>query len=212
MVTRLFIRTSLVGLVLALSLATGWALVMEEKGGHWPADWPKELEPLRERAQTIGIATGLQETIYQIPFKSAEEFQRVWPALLRVKSKGGTLTLRPLGAESPAPVGTTSDTPCVRIYAPCAATVGQALHTGPPWPDCARLPNGELPEWVTDQWVDGRLTWVPATEARSAGFLFRARVDLELLVDGTVINLNRTHLPAETPIVDERGLAPVKEP
>jgi hypothetical protein len=198
------------GLLLAagvLALSPAGALVETDQGGHWPADWPRELEPLRERAPTIGVATGFQETIYQIPLRTPEEFQRVWPALLGVKSKGGTLTLRLLSDKSPAPVGATSDTPCVRIYAPCAATVGKALHTGPPWPDSARLPNGELPEWVTDRRVEGRLMWVPVTAARPAGDLFRARVDLELVVDGAIINLNRTYLPADTPIVDQRRFA-----
>jgi len=32
-------------------------------------------------------------------------------------------------------------------------------------------------------------------------------VDIELIVDGEIVNLNRVHLPPDTRIVDKRGLA-----
>ena len=88
---------------------------------------------------------------------------------------------------------------------------GEALRGGPPWPESAYLPNGELSEYVSGEWVGDRMAWVPAKiGGESRGFLQRARVDIELVVDGEVINLNETYLPPDTPILDERGLGPAE--
>ena len=68
-----------------------------------------------------------------------------------------------------------------------------------------------LPEYVTTGEVDGKKTWIPA--ARGQGFLGimnRARVDLELIIDGKIIDLNRIRIPSDTPIIDKRW--PAEEP
>lgn len=223
-----------------LALMPGWALVSTSDSGRWPAEWPEELEPFRERAQTIMVATGLQMDIHQIPFATHQEFQSVWPAILSLKSNGGTLTLSYAGSEAPGWPGSSNDRACVRIYAPSGGITrarppegvpvpevpadptyqdmqklvedGYALNAAPPWPESAHLPNGELSEYVASQWVDGRLTWVPAEiEGERGGFLHRARVDIELVVDGDVIDLNFIHLPDHTRIIDKRGLLPAEE-
>jgi len=227
-------------LLACLAVMPGWALVETANTGLWPADWPEELEPFRERAQTVRVATGLQMSIYQISFETREEFQSAWPAILGLKSKGGTLTLHYVGSEAPGWPNLSNEGPCVRIYAPSGGTTrarppdgvpepelpadptyrdfqklveaGMALNAAPPWPESAYLPNGELSEYVASEWVEGRLTWIPAQMGGEfRGFLHRARVDIELVVDGDVIDLNFTHLPADTRIIDKRGLLSEEE-
>ena len=80
------------------------------------------------------------------------------------------------------------------------------LKAGPPWPADLASAAGELPEYITAKAVDVMLKWVPAKRnaAEVSGFLHRARVDLELVVDGNVIDLNRIALPRGTPVVDKR--------
>jgi len=236
---RLLVRTVLAGLLTALLLAPSLAAVYYDDAGRWPADWPDELEPYRNQAKTMGVATGLQMTVYEIPFGTAEEFEAVWPAILSVKSEGGTLTLRRIGAQEKDWSFAIKDQPCVRIYAPAdgyasaprpgvvpqedtsgpptieeldaQVEAGEALRTEPPWPESAYLPDGQLAEYVGAEWVGDRLTWVPAEIAGEfRGFLYRARVDIELVVDGEVIDLNSTYLPADTRIIDERGLGPTE--
>lgn len=78
----------------------GLALMSVVKRGTWPSDWPQELEPCRERAETwtgpILPKGPLAETktFYKIPFSQKDDFEKVWPALLKVKSDGAPLTLR----------------------------------------------------------------------------------------------------------------------
>jgi len=43
------------------------------------------------------------------------------------------------------------------------------------------------------------------------GFIYRARVDLTLVVDGQVIDLNRIRLPADTLVIDRRNLPSEEE-
>ena len=61
--------------------------------GTWPADWPKELEPLRKQSRTL--EGPLQPLLhYAIPFAKREEFETSWPYLLKVKTKGAPVVLR----------------------------------------------------------------------------------------------------------------------
>ena len=85
------------------------------------------------------------------------------------------------------------------------------LVVGPPWPQDLRTENGGLPEYVVTKEVDGRLTWAAPGLADKFPLVgrYRARVDIELVVDGKIIDLNRIQLPPDTPIVDKRFPAPV---
>jgi len=61
------------------------------RGGTWPKSWPKELEPLREKAWTWEhIVGGIS---YDIPFPNREVFESAWPHILKLKSKGAPITL-----------------------------------------------------------------------------------------------------------------------
>jgi len=231
---RLLVRAVLGGALVALLLAPSFAMIEHGDTGMWPEDWPAALEPFRAQAKTT-VYDGQGATVYEIPFAKFEEFQEAWDAVLEVKSPGGTLTLRRLGDKEPDWPFLLKDQPCVRIYAPTvcymtaprpgteaepeeSATIedmqakveaGEALRAGPPWPESAYLPNGELSEYVSGQWVGDRMAWVPATlDGETRGFLCRARVDIELVVDGEIVDLNRVPLPADTRIIDKRGLGP----
>jgi len=206
------------------------SLVAEGEGGAWPYDWPVELEDVRAQAKTFDVGIGVR--IYQIPFESREQFEAAWPGILRAKSHGGTLALCAVGSEGDGWPGASNEQPAVRIYGPSGGFVrmpepgkelvedatsstieglkalieqGKALYGGEPWPESAHLPSGDLPEYVAGEWVDGRLTWVPATPGKLT--LSRARVDIEVVVDGEIIDLNRIHLPPDTRIIDKRGFA-----
>lgn len=228
--------TVLVGLICFAAVCRVCLSIMTVRAlGTWPEDWPAELEPCRSRSFTLGVATGTSQDIYEIPFEDRVEFERLWPVILALKSKGAPLTLYSPGhvfeqsamyllsdrnpshnlqASGPAarnaPAADTlkmgSKLPVVRIIAPPAIAVSgsgnRALRVGPPWPESIKSEKGELPEYV----VREGNTWVPYRGQKPVGFIDRARVDLELVVDGRVIDLNRIRLPADTPIVDKRVL------
>jgi hypothetical protein len=74
-------RTKLLGLTAAAGMvcAVGFALVSIESRGTWPRSWPKELDPLRDRARIVGVANGIRETVYEIPFGNQLDFEQAWP-------------------------------------------------------------------------------------------------------------------------------------
>jgi len=179
-----------------------FALVMTDDKGTWPASWPKELEPLRGQAKTVCVAHGIQENVYEIPFADRAEFEKAWPYLLKLKSKGAPLILE--RSPSTYAVSGSTLTTGVRILWPSGGTTarpgGAKLEAGAPWPAYLSSATGELPEYVTVE----NDKWVPATADERKGFLHRARVDIVLVTDGRVIDLNRIALPAGTPIMDRR--------
>ncbi|MHC4286579.1 MAG: hypothetical protein ACYSWZ_27015 [Planctomycetota bacterium] len=69
------------------------ALVITTSEGRWPPDWPEELSPYRAQAKTTEIASGNNENVYEIRFDDREEFEKIWPTILKLKSDGGTLRL-----------------------------------------------------------------------------------------------------------------------
>ena len=188
------------------------ALVMTDQQGRWPADWPKSLEGLRGHARTIQIATGTQENVYEITFSNRAEFESAWPSILSLKTIGAPLRLYAVGKPPPAGLGqfASNAAPIVRIYGPpqseSVATDGQKLKASAPWPKEIYGPNGELPEFVRTRSVGGELQWVAANpdESKEPCFYDRARVDIDVVIDGVVIDLNRISLPAGTPIEDHR--------
>jgi hypothetical protein len=191
-----------------------FGLVMTTGHGTWPADWPKELESYREQAKTIGIAAGNQEDVFEISFRSREQFEKIWPVIQTLKSEGAPLTLITAGS-APGWAGLfDNNEPVLRIYAPSYTTGAVKTPDGktvrrpvPPWPDSAKLPNGQLPKYV---WLsDDKTTWVPADTNHNPlkgfkGFEYRARIEIEIVVDGKIIDLNRIRLPVDTPIIDRR--------
>ncbi len=85
--------------VLAFTLGSDLALGLVEVGpGDWPSSWPKELEPYRKRAETRRGPLGPALISHRIPFSDRDDFEKAWPALLKVKTKGASLTLRSAAA------------------------------------------------------------------------------------------------------------------
>jgi len=187
------------------------ALVGRCEQGMWPANWPKEFEPYRKQAKTIMLAAANQEDVHEIRFENREEFEKVWPTILKLKSKGAPLRLRSI--EKPFKSGSlfNNEQPVVRIYGPAytggvSRPGGKILRPVPPWPESIKSPTEELPEYVTIS--ENGKSWVAAQEKPPIetvkGFIYRARIEIELVVDGNIIDLNRIHLPADTAIIDKR--------
>jgi len=208
----------LVGMLIpALSVFSRVATV---ERGEWPDTWPEELEPYRDQAKTVQVGHGIQERVYEIRFNSREDFERAWPHILTVKSKGaplvierGPFTYNVSGSEVVSGVmvlspslgysgGPSSPPHETWNQIEELVTQGRILRAGPPWPEYLYSEDGQLPEYVKLQEKDGRLTWIPADAGPR--FRHRARVDIVLVVDGEVIDLNRVPLPPDTPIVDRR--------
>lgn len=186
--------------------ASGFVSIHER--GLWPADWPKPLESCRDRARTFEISTGVRENVYEIGFRTSEEFDRVWPALLQLKSAGAPLRVRNVLIRSEKSEDLfVNDKPAVRIYTPVYGSSaqrpgGRMLPVGPPWPESINMPNGSLPEYVVLS-QDG-MTWDPAIGEVPSGFQHRARIEIELVADGEIINFDRVMVPLGTPILDYR--------
>jgi len=192
--------------------------------GKWPNSWPKELEPYRKQAATHEIGTGIQENVYEIRFKNREDFEKIWPTILRLKDKKSPLRLQSI--EKPNSLSLSNGKkPMVRVYSyvypawPVRRPGRRDLRPSPPWPDSIKSPTGELPEHVTIS-EDGS-DWVPAwisiekeepwditsnlfEDQKPRRFIYRARTEIELVVDGKIIDLNRIQLPTDTPIIDRR--------
>lgn len=181
---------------------------IHEKGA-WPVGWPAPLESYRDRAKTFEISASVRENVYEIRFETPEEFARVWPAILQLKSEGAPLRVR--SVETPGRSRSEglfpNDKPVVRIYTSVYGSSaqrlgGRMLPVGPPWPESIKLPNGSLPEYVVIS-EDG-MTWVPTIGEVPSGLKHRARIEIELVADGEIIDFNRILVPPKTPILDNR--------
>jgi hypothetical protein len=183
--------------------------------GMWPDSWPKQLEGLRTQARTLRHS---QHILYEIPFTQRAEFESAWPHILTVKSTQAPLVL----LSSPDNWLGNSIAAGVRIRCPrtgllvnfqganyppgseSAIPGGKFLKVGPPWPDDLKSPSGALPEYVL---IDNG-KW-RAFERKDFGgpnerTIRRARIEIDLIVDGNIVDLNRIPLPADTPIIDKR--------
>lgn len=198
----------------AVALVT---LAISSAGMRWsgpfqslPKGWPQELVPYLEQGRVSG---GFGEMVHEIPFSSRDEFEKIWPTILTLKSPGAPLVLyRPVQKTDRVGMYGYADRPSVRIlgpiYGPVIIKGVKELYAGPPWPDSIRNKDGTLPEYVVGT-VDG---WVAADKAAWGGVRDRARVDIEMVVDGTVIDLNRIPLPPDTPIIDRRWSKAATQP
>ena len=179
--------------LLLLSLASFGAMTVLQQG-TWPETWPKELEPYRAKAVTLGLHAGHQEKIYVIPFENRDEFEAVWPHILKVRSPKSPITLEC----SPWKHVDESMAAGVRILHPLLSSHSSIA---PIWPQDIDTQSGEFPEYV----VRNLGKWVPqSTAGKRAGFAFRARVDIVLVVDDNIVDLKRIQLPADAKIIDKR--------
>ena len=227
-------KTILVASIFIIAVCSVYAMYEVTREGAWPKTWPKELETLRNQSRTL---THHAVNIHEIPFSNREEFESVWPHILRIKSKEAPLILlsspydrlsKPIkaGVRILSPLTGTLATPKGTRYPPEAESAipdGKFLKIGPPWPDYIKSESGVLPEYVI--YENGK--WAAYTEKKKKKyekmlkeekkrkgkksdlmlpyyFRRRARIDIELIVDGDVVDLNRIPLPADTPIIDKR--------
>lgn len=211
--------------VLALAVATVslvaavcFAMYSVADRGMWPDSWPKQLDSLRPQARTLDHG---QHTVYEIPFTQRAEFESAWPHILAVKSTQAPLVL----LRSPDKWLGNSIAAGVRIRCPptgqrvtfqganlppgpeSAIADGKFLRVGPPWPDDIKSPSGALPEYVI---IDNG-KWRAFDRKDFGGpnerTIRRARTEIELIVDGDTVDLNRIPLPPDTPIIDKRSPA-----
>src|SRR5262249_51647413 len=153
-------------------------------------------------------------------------FDAVWPAVLKLRTRGSPLTLYRSGTKPPPAWGDllSNAKAAVRIYAPTYNSFvsnvavdptkpvdiptlldeGKGLVVPQNWPKELQGDAGELPEFVVAETRKGRLVWVPADlnekEKGPRGFFNRARIDVELVVDGRIIDLNGIRLPEDARI------------
>lgn len=183
-----------------------FALVMTDSTGRWPASWPKELEPYRKVARTVDVACGIQEKAYEIPIYNRDEFEKMWPYILKLTSKGSLLIIE----KGPSNYFSSTIETGIRILALSEGVSispdGTRLEAGEPWPDYVKSPSGELPEYVTHKY--GK--WIPWTPFYSNGFRYRARVDIVLVTDGKVIDPNRISLPLGTSVIKKNKKSGLK--
>ena len=211
--------------VLALAVVTAsliasvcFAMYSVADRGMWPDSWPKPLDRLRAQARTLAHG---QHTVYEIPFAKRAEFESAWPHILTVASDHAPLVLlsspdKWLGDSIAAgvrircpPTGqlVTFQGTKISIYLPgseSAIADGKFLKVGPPWPDDIKSQSGALPEYVI---IDNG-KWRAFDRKDFGGpnerTILRARTEIELIVDGDIVDLNRIPLPADAPIIDKR--------
>jgi hypothetical protein len=205
-------RITLTGLT-CIFVSTGicLAMVMSSDKGTWPSSWPKELERYRNQSKSFDVAHGIQENVHEISFTKRGEFEKAWPHILNLKSKGAPLIIE----RSPSTYGVSGSTAHtgVRILCPSGSgseVDGKMYIADAPWPDYLKSPSGELPEYVIFDHDNAK--WLPADKTERVGFMNRARVDIVLITDGKVIDLNRIQLPSNTPIIDNRFKKGIAEP
>jgi hypothetical protein len=198
------------------------AMVTITNKGTWPDTWPKELEQYRAQAKTHGVAHGISENVHEISFAKRDEFEKAWPHILKLRSSGTRLVLQTspsmysvsgsemgpgvrilvaetiiTGAANPEAQPKEEEDPLTGTELQELVKQGKMLKTGPPWPKYIMI-DDELPEYVQAKYVDGKQKWEPV----DAGI--RARLDIELVVDGSIVDLNRIQLPPNTLIIDNR--------
>ena len=181
-----------------------------------------EVTHVMPRVPTHRRPHGIHETLYKITFDTPEDFEKTWPAILKVKDKSAPLILERSPFYYPR-LGKGIKTG-VLILCPTGGQLamgdGEIKFTDA-WGTMVRTydgPSEKLPEYVVAE--DGKWSPFDGTEgkdfsfrARTKDFLgqalrrgavFRARTDIVLITDGSIVDLNRIPLPAATPIIDNR--------
>ena len=212
-----FSKTFRCFLMLSITISCVYGAMRMRNGGDWPENWPEQLEPLRGSATTGDFSAGSQATYYYIEFSDREQFERVWPCLLQVKSKGAPLTLMTVDTPKTDPNDRRflHAKPTVLLACPAQGNYskmpdGSYSHRGDWTEDIeSQLTDGVLPQFVGKDSTTG--DWTIITNPRDPnsmrfGFLQQSRVEIILYIDGEIIDMNRIRLPENTPIEDRRKL------
>jgi hypothetical protein len=196
-------KNILIGFVVIIFTASlTFASVITWRKGKWPGPWPKQLKEYRQQAVVIEVAEDIQETVFELAFEKREEFEKAWPEIIKLKTKGAPLILEK--SPSKYSVSDTIAETGIRILWPSTQPVimddGSVLRASPAGFETLKSPTGELPEYAHIK--DGR--WIPFDQKDQTGPRHRARVDIVLITDANIVDLNRIPLPADTPIIDRR--------
>ena len=195
-----YIIIGLVIIILTASLT--FASVITWRKGKWPGPWPTQLKEYRQQALVVEVTEEIQETVFELEFKKREEFEKAWPELVSLKSKGAPLILEKNPSKYDVS-GTTAETGVRILWTsmnPVIMDDGSVLRASPAGFESLKSPTGELPEYVVVK--DGK--WIPYDGKDQTGPRHRARVDIVLITDANIVDLNRIPLPADTPIIDRR--------
>ena len=192
MVTKQNIRLlGLPMLVVLICCSVSSAFIWGEDHGAWSPDWPKELEPYRERASTISPHPVGGEIVYTLPFTDRSDFEKIWPVLLSLKSKGAPLILH-------------SGSVKLQRRWSHIEFCGKGADKDKDY--CDGWPEGTYPG--VKIYTSGHSTFPENSSAYKNWIASHGQptARIELFVDGKVIDLNRIRLPADTPIIDKRVL------
>ncbi len=196
------------GLIFSLGFHAFWPPGLSPKG------WSNDLQPPPERTTRRGWFfqyDDVRETLFEIQFNNRDDFERIWPAILSLKSKGAPLTLKK-GATSYRQQDSVARG--VQILYPLRHqkglskpgidpnTLAQFLQSTDTPPEYIEIEGGR-PKPFTGM-LPSPLSGVLTKLTKP---VYRARTDLILVVDGNVVDLNRISLPADTPIIDQRFAA-----
>lgn len=170
--------------ILLLSSLSAQALSVGGPGGWWPKDWPKELEPLRAQTWTWSHGRIHEEKAhnsFEITFKSREQFEAMWPHLLKLRPKEVPLTFR----EGPLVMfwGTRpakNKSAGIRILTWSHARAGKPVKPVKP---------------------------VQTKFAKTPGyFMTQCTIyAIEIVVDGKVLDFKKIPLPSDVKVIDKRG-------
>jgi len=213
---------SFVGILILIAwISNGHPMAGCINKGSWPKNWPEELEPFRARSSSCDFFAGSQFTWYEIPLESPEEFEKVWPAVLRLKSKGAPISLRsvPNPDSLPENAPRNSAKPRVEIVCPPGVSDYTKEEDGSytfwaDWMKDIEIIDGILPHFVGKE-RGGLLSnpmrrWKPVRlddpDRPTYRMLYKARVELTLYIDGEVIDPDRIIFPPDIPIKDHRLL------
>jgi hypothetical protein len=213
------VRFALGILLLVMMVSPTHSLVVIRNGGNWPENWPAEMEKWRSRAKTH---EGLPEVTYSIEFIERDDFEELWPVLLKLKSPHGVIRL--YSVDKHEPKGNEVLHRRAEVYLECPRLGsyelqpnGSYVHVGPWSADLSAIMNGEAtagnipdryPMHVAKDEKTGK--WFPydvfrKPDSPELGWrVERSRVDIVLYVDGHNIDLNRIKIPPGTLIEDRR--------
>ncbi|MCH8216816.1 MAG: hypothetical protein IH892_08595 [Planctomycetes bacterium] len=197
---------ALSAVIIVLAASVSFSLISIDYEGTWPDTWPTELEQFRKQSKSYHLSSGTEEEWHEILFHTREEFERAWPHIVKLKTKGAPLIIESTQTahgvfHRTTPIGK----PGVRIRCPSRSEWRWDGGSWPtPLPDSITLPSGGLPEYVVCE--DGKWTAAIYQDGKwvSDRKMFRTRIDIVLIIDGEIVDLNRIPLPADTPVIDRR--------
>lgn len=196
-------RNIIIGLVIIILTASlTFASVIHWRKGKWPGPWPKQLKEYRGRTLVVEVTEEIQETVFELEFKKREEFEKVWPNIISLKTEGAPLILEKNPSKYDVS-GTIAETGVRILWTstnPVIMDDGSILRASSIDFSSIESPTGQLPEYVVVK--DGK--WIPYDGNDLEGPRHRARVDIVLITDANIVDLNRIPLPANTPIIDRR--------